>query len=111
VTAKPATAQEEMNMATYMLFIREGEIVDAAAMARYQASNRSAPPNPDLKPLIVYGKQEALEGKAPDGMVLIEFPNAEAAKAWYYSDDYQAAIKDRQLAADYRCIMVEGFAA
>jgi uncharacterized protein (DUF1330 family) len=95
-------------MATYMIFIREGEVVDAEAMARYQACNRAAPPDPNLKPLVAYGKQEALEGKAPDGMVILEFPDAAAAKAWYFSDAYQAAIKERQLAADYRCIMVEG---
>jgi uncharacterized protein (DUF1330 family) len=96
-------------MATYMIFIREGEIVDAEAMARYQGRNRSGPHVPGLKPLVVYGKQEALEGTAPDGMVILEFPNADAARAWYYSDEYQAAAKDRRLAAEYRCIMVEGF--
>jgi uncharacterized protein (DUF1330 family) len=96
-------------MATYMIFIREGAVVDAEAMARYQNRNWSGPHPAGMKPLVVYGKQEVLEGAVPDGMVVIEFPDAEAAKAWYYSDEYQAAIKDRQLAAPYRCIMVEGF--
>ena len=95
-------------MATYMMFIREKPVFDIDAMAKYQAANRAAPPNPDLTPLVAYGKIEALEGEAPDGMVVLSFPNAEAAKAWYNSPEYQEAIKLRKLGADYRALMVEG---
>jgi uncharacterized protein (DUF1330 family) len=34
----------------------------------------------------------------------------EAAKAYYHSPAYQEAVRHRFLAADYRCILVEGFA-
>lgn len=95
-------------MATYMIFIRETPVFDADAITSYQAANRAAPPNPDLTPLIAYGKMEALEGDAPDGMVVLQFPDAEAAKAWYNSPEYQAAIPLRQQGAEYRAIMVEG---
>ncbi len=95
-------------MATYMLFIREDAVVDPEAMKQYQAANRAGPPNPDLKPLVAYGKMDAFEGDAPDGMVMLEFPNADAAKAWYNSDAYKAATVLRQKAAHYRVIMVEG---
>lgn len=95
-------------MATYMIFIREGEVVDHDAMAAYQSGNRSGQPHPGLKPLSVYGAMEAIEGEAADGVVLLEFPDAEAAKAWYYSPEYQERAKLRQKAAPYRCIMVEG---
>jgi uncharacterized protein (DUF1330 family) len=95
-------------MTTYMIFLREGPIVDAGAMAKYMAHNRSGPPDPDLKPLVVYGEMETLEGEAADGMVMLEFPTRDAAKTWYFSDDYQAAIKLRQKAAPYRCFMVDG---
>ena len=93
---------------TYMIFIREGEVVDADAMAAYQSSSRSGQPPAGLKPLSVYGAMEAIEGEAADGVVLLEFPDAAVAKAWYYSPEYQERAKLRQKAAPYRCIMVEG---
>lgn len=95
-------------MPTYMIFIREGEVVDAEAMAAYQARNRESTPPPGFRPLVVYGAMETLEGDAPDGVILLEFPDAAAAKAWYYSPEYQENMKLRQKAAPYRCIMVEG---
>ena len=94
-------------MATYMIFIREGEVVDAEAMAAYQSGNRSGPV-PGLKPLVVYGALETIEGEGADGVVILEFPDREAAKAWYYSPEYQERAKLRQKAAPYRCLMVEG---
>lgn len=96
-------------MATYMIFIREGEIVDHEAMEAYRAGNRSGGAAASaLKPLVVYGALETLEGEAADGVVVLEFPDSEAAKAWYYSPEYQERAKLRQQAAPYRCLMVEG---
>lgn len=91
-----------------MIFIREGEVVDTEAMAAYQSGNRSGEPPAGLKPLSVYGAIETFEGKPADGVVMLEFPDAEAAKAWYFSPEYQERVKLRQKAAPYRCIMVEG---
>ncbi len=96
-------------MSAYLLFIREGAVVDADAMAQYQAHNRTTPAPIPTKPLIVYGSIEALEGDAPEGMVLLEFPDADAARAWHESSEYQAGIPLRQKAADYRAMLVEGF--
>lgn len=96
-------------MATYMIFIREGEVVDQAAMDAYRQGNRGGgSAGAGMKPLVVYGSMETFEGDAPDGIVVLEFPNADAAKAWYFSEDYQARAKLRQQAAPYRCVMVEG---
>jgi uncharacterized protein (DUF1330 family) len=95
-------------MATYMIFIREGEIVDHEAMAAYQSSNRSGGTPAGMKPLVVYGAMETIEGEPADGVVILEFADAQAAKDWYYSPDYQERAKLRQKAAPYRCIMVEG---
>lgn len=95
-------------MATYMIFIREGEIVDAEAMAAYQSGNRSGAAPAGLKPLVVYGAMETLEGEAADGVVVLEFPDRDTAKAWYHSPEYQERAALRQKAAPYRCIMVEG---
>jgi uncharacterized protein (DUF1330 family) len=96
-----------MRVATYMIFIREGAVVDAEAMAAYQSGNRGAPPA-NMKALAVYGELESIEGEGADGVVILEFADKQAAKDWYYSDDYQARAKLRQKAAPYRCLMVEG---
>ena len=95
-------------MAVYMLFIRENPIRDKAEMETYSRMNREGPRDPKLKPLVVYGATEAIEGKAWDGLVMVEFPTAEDAKAWYNSPSYQAAMKHRLKGADYRVMMVQG---
>jgi uncharacterized protein (DUF1330 family) len=95
-------------MPAYMLVIREEPVRDEAAMAEYQRINRETPRSFDLKPLIVYGAMEAIEGRAPDGVILLEFPNADEARAWYNSPGYQSALPHRHKAADYRVILIEG---
>ncbi|HMO69193.1 MAG TPA: DUF1330 domain-containing protein [Novosphingobium sp.] len=95
-------------MAAYMIFIREGEIVDADAMAQYQSGNRSGGAPAGMKPLVVYGAMETVEGEPADGLVVLEFPDKQAAKDWYYGEDYQARAKFRQAAAPYRAFIVEG---
>ena len=61
-----------------------------------------------MRPLVVYGALECLEGKAADGVVVLEFPDSETARAWYHSPEYQERAKLRQQAAPYRCLLVEG---
>ena len=95
-------------MAAYMIFLREGEVVDPAAMAAYQNSNRDTRGNFKLEPLVVYGNMETFEGEAPDGIVVLKFPTVEDAKAWYFSPGYQAATEHRKRAAPYRVMLVEG---
>jgi uncharacterized protein (DUF1330 family) len=92
-------------MAAYMIFIREGEIVDPAAMAAYQSG--SSAPVDGMRPLVVYGAMECLEGEPADGVVVLEFPSTAAAREWYFGD-YHARAQLRQKAAPYRCILVEG---
>ena len=41
--------------------------------------------------------------------VVMEFESVEAAKAWYYSDAYQAAAKLRQAAANCNAVIIPGF--
>ena len=95
-------------MPVYMLFIRDEPVRDAAEMAEYQRLNRENKGDFKIKPLVVYGATEAVEGKAPDGMVMVEFPTVEDAKAWYNSPGYQAALPHRKKAADYRAFIVQG---
>ncbi|TAL02784.1 MAG: DUF1330 domain-containing protein [Rhodospirillaceae bacterium] len=95
-------------MPAYMIFIREEPVRDPAEMEMYRKKNAGGASVFKLKPLVVYGAIEAVEGKAPDGVVVLEFPTVEEARAWYNSPAYQAAIPHRKKAADYRAIIVEG---
>lgn len=95
-------------MAAYVLFIREEPVRDAAEMAIYSQMNRTNPRDPNLLPLSVYGAVEALEGEAPDGLILLQFPTVEDAKAWYNSPGYQAALPHRKNGADYRALIIPG---
>jgi len=95
-------------MAAFMIFLREGEVFNAQEMEAYRASNQANKQDFKLQPLVVYGNFETLEGAAPDGVVLLQFPTVEDAKTWYYSPAYQAALQHRMRAANYRVILVEG---
>jgi uncharacterized protein (DUF1330 family) len=95
-------------MPAYVLFIREAAIHDQSEMDLYQRLAREVPPDPKLTPLVLYGAMETLEGKSPDGVVLLEFPTVEDAKAWYHSPGYQAAAQHRRKGAEYRAVIVQG---
>ncbi len=95
-------------MTAYLIVLREGPVRDPAEMEEYQRKAREAGGDFKLKPLAIYGGIHALEGAAPDGAIIIEFPSVEEAKAWYNNPGYQAAVPHRQKGADYRLIVVEG---
>ena len=55
------------------------------------------------------GTVDLLEGQPrPERMVVIEFPDAETARRWYQSEEYQTALKIRQAASRGRVLLVEG---
>jgi len=95
-------------MVAYVIFTREEPVKDQAALENYSKINREQAKNPDLTPLVVYGKIEALECEPPDGVVMLQFPTLVQAKQWYFSDEYQKAIPLRNQAARYRAFIVEG---
>jgi uncharacterized protein (DUF1330 family) len=95
-------------MPAYVIVIREEPIQDAAALAEYQRMGRDVKGGVKLKPLVVYGATEALEGDKPDGVVMLEFATMEEARAWYNNPDYQAALPHRLRAAKHRAFIVEG---
>jgi uncharacterized protein (DUF1330 family) len=50
-----------------------------------------------------------LEGAPePERIVVIEFPDADTARRWYSSEEYQKALKIRQSASRGRVFLVEG---
>jgi uncharacterized protein (DUF1330 family) len=59
--------------------------------------------------LVRGGKADLIEGEpAPERVVVIEFPNADAARRWYFSPEYQQALKIRQANSSGRLILAEG---
>jgi len=55
------------------------------------------------------GKVDLLEGAPePERIVVIEFPDADTARRWYSSEEYQNALKIRQSASRGRVFLVEG---
>jgi uncharacterized protein (DUF1330 family) len=55
------------------------------------------------------GNVDLLEGEPrPERIVVIEFPDADAARRWYRSEEYQKALKIRQAASRGRVFLVEG---
>ena len=99
-------------MPAYAIVFRETPLRDADSQSEYSASNRANAAlfqgEYGLKPLAVYGAMQALEGEAPDGIVLIEFPTMDHACRWYDSEEYQRVIPLREKAADWRVILVQG---
>lgn len=96
-------------MPAYMIVTREGAIRNQSELDIYSRMNRENPPKVGgLKPLVIYGALETLEGDAPDGVVVLQFASMDAARAWYHSPEYQAALPHRQNGADFRVFIVEG---
>jgi uncharacterized protein (DUF1330 family) len=55
------------------------------------------------------GAVESLEGEPVSGrIVILRFDSLEAARNWYNSDDYQAALPLRNASARSRVFIVEG---
>jgi uncharacterized protein (DUF1330 family) len=55
------------------------------------------------------GKLELLDGgPMPERIVIIEFPDAETARRWYRSDEYQAALKVRLATSQGRVFLIDG---
>lgn len=83
------------------------EVKDAAGMGEYAKLASQTMGNAKI---LAFGPPaENLEGQWHGTQtVLLEFDSVEAAKQWYYSDEYQAAAKLRQAAADCHGAIVAG---
>jgi uncharacterized protein (DUF1330 family) len=57
----------------------------------------------DRKPQVIEGTWHG------DQTVVLEFESVDAARAWYESEEYQAAAKLRQAAADCNAVIISGF--
>jgi uncharacterized protein (DUF1330 family) len=94
-------------MAAYIVFTREST-TDAAELAAYAREVRATFEGHPIKILAAYGTQEVLEGAAPEGVVIVEFPTIAEARAWYDGPAYQTVVKHRWRGASYRAVIVQG---
>jgi uncharacterized protein (DUF1330 family) len=94
-------------MPAYIVFIKE-EVTDQAELDTYSSKVAHSFTGRDVKFLATYGAIETLEGPAVQGAVILEFPDSEAARAWYRSAEYQEAATHRFRGALYRSFIVEG---
>ena len=94
-------------MAAYIIV--EINVKDAETYERYK---QLAPPSIAAhggRYLIRGGKVETLEGAwQPKRFVMLEFPSAEQARAWWASPEYAPAKALRQASASTEMILVEG---
>jgi len=84
------------------------DITNPDAYARYAAAATKAIADHGGKPLARGGRSESLEGKARARNVVLEFESYEAARRYFYSEQYQAARGLRDGAAEMEMILLEG---
>jgi uncharacterized protein (DUF1330 family) len=85
------------------------EVRDVDALIEYRRRNTDAVANHGGRFLIRGGESELLEGDWPtQRIVLIEFPDADAARAWWESDEYAPLKAMRREASDTNIVLVEG---
>ena len=84
---------------------------DPSTYSEYAARGRDAVALYGGRILAAGGRVETLEGEPiPDRVVIIEFPDHDAAMAYYRSPEYQSARAARSDAATVRFAVVEGLA-
>jgi uncharacterized protein (DUF1330 family) len=94
-------------VSAYVIFCLE-KLDDPAALAEYR---RLAGPTLEKFGAVFRvrrGEFEVLEGKPVLGVIMLEFPSMVAARAWYNSPEYQAALKHRLAASTSHAILCEG---
>lgn len=94
-------------MTAYLIFTRE-KTLDGQELATYSKSVPATLAGHEFKVLALYGKHEDLEGTATEGTVIMSFPSADAAKAWYNSPEYKRVREHRFKGARFRVTLVQG---
>jgi uncharacterized protein (DUF1330 family) len=89
--------------------IVETEITDPEQYEQYKAASPAAVAGGGGRFVVRGGELAVFEGDwHPSRLVVLEFPDLEAAKRWYESDDYQEAKRLREGAANLRMVAVQG---
>ena len=87
------------------------EVEDAETYARYRALAPASIAAYGGRYLVRGGAMEVLEGTwHPSRLVVLEFPSAERARAWWASPEYAEAVALRRASARTEMLLVEGVA-
>ncbi len=90
-------------------WLAQVDVTDSEAYKAYIAANQIAFRKYGARYLIRAGRQEVVEGTSRSRLVVIEFPDYDAALACYRSPEYQHAITLRQGHAIADIVVVEGY--
>ena len=94
-------------MAAYV--IASIEVTDPDLYAEYRAQVPASIEDYGGRFLVRGGESEILEGSwQPPRVVVLEFPDADAARRWYSSEEYRLLIGLRQRASTGHLLLVEG---
>jgi uncharacterized protein (DUF1330 family) len=88
--------------------IAEIEVTDPDGYAEYAPLANASVLRHGGRFVVRGGPSETMEGDWAGRMVVLEFESLEAARSWYHSDDYQAALPVRLRSSRGRMIAVEG---
>jgi uncharacterized protein (DUF1330 family) len=104
--AKAIRAQQVKIPPAYV--IAEVDVLDTTTFQKYadKVPQTLAPFHGQY--LVRGGKTQAVEGEAPQRIVVIAFDSAEKARDWYDSPAYEAIRPIRQTAAKSRIFIAEG---
>jgi uncharacterized protein (DUF1330 family) len=84
------------------------DVANPEAYARYAQAATKAIADHGGRALARGGRSEALEGEARTRNVVLEFESYDAARRYFYSEQYQAARKLREGAAEIEMVLLEG---
>ena len=85
------------------------EVWDEDKLVEYRKRNTDAVAKHGGRFVVRGGRQEILEGDyAPLRVVVIEFPDLDAARGWYESDDYAPLRELRRSASKTDIYVIEG---
>ena len=94
-------------MAAYVLV--ESNVTDPERIKAYGAKVGATIKAHGGRPVIAGGAIDVLEGDwNPSRLVMLEFADADTARAWYNSPEYQEILPIRLEAADDKLLIVEG---
>ena len=88
--------------------IAQADVTDPDAYGRYVAGTKAAFEKYGARALARGGRAETMEGHGRARVVVLEFASLDLARAYYNSDEYQAARKARLGAAEFDSVIVEG---
>jgi uncharacterized protein (DUF1330 family) len=95
-------------MAAYVIV--EIDVTDPVGYEEYRQAAQAAIGIYGGKYLVRGGASETLEGDwVPQRLVVLEFADAEAARRWWNSPEYEAAKLLRRRSSSSRFVLVEGY--